>query len=398
MTKLLWHSNAPWAPTGYGQQTALFGPLLNEHYDVWLSANYGLEGAPIHWKGIPTLPGIAPSQGNETIPFHVGTLFDHPREGLVVTLYDVVVWDPRLFSQWNTACWTPVDHNPPPPALINFFRNSGAIPIAMSRFGQREMAEFDALYVPHAVDVDVYKPTESEIRKVMGFPEDGFVVGMVAANKGRPSRKCFQQAFEAFRVLRQRHDDAFLYVHSVLGAEYGNGEDLGALLASLDIPEEAVRFPQPYSMMFAPVQPARMAERYSAFDVLLNPSMGEGFGVPILEAQACGTPVIVTDFTAMPEVGKIGWQVGGRPFWSGQASWQAIPDVEQIVDSLEQCYALSKNERKKMAQNARTHAMNYALPKVFEEHMLPALRECEQRFANRQPVKLAPRPDLKVAA
>lgn len=38
--KLLWHSNAPWSPTGYGQQTGLFLPLLQEHYDLAVSSFY----------------------------------------------------------------------------------------------------------------------------------------------------------------------------------------------------------------------------------------------------------------------------------------------------------------------------------------------------------------------
>ena len=38
MTKLLWHSNAPWSPTGYGQQTSLFAPLLAEKYDLAISS------------------------------------------------------------------------------------------------------------------------------------------------------------------------------------------------------------------------------------------------------------------------------------------------------------------------------------------------------------------------
>ena len=33
MNRVIFHSNAPWAPTGYGQQTALFAPKLAEHYD-----------------------------------------------------------------------------------------------------------------------------------------------------------------------------------------------------------------------------------------------------------------------------------------------------------------------------------------------------------------------------
>ena len=34
--------------------------------------------------------------------------------------------------------------------------------------------------------------------------------------------------------------------------------------------------------------------------------MGEGFGVPIIEAQACGTPVITGDWTAMSEITRTG--------------------------------------------------------------------------------------------
>ena len=45
-----------------------------------------------------------------------------------------------------------------------------------------------------------------------------------------------------------------------------------------------------------------MAHIYRAADVLLATSVGEGFGVPILEAQACGTPVIIGNWTAMEDL------------------------------------------------------------------------------------------------
>src|SRR6266542_789970 len=142
MNRILWHSNSPTSPTGYGTQTALFAPKLAEHYELFLSANYGLEAAPITWKGIPILPGIGGSHGNEAIPGHIEAIFDGPREGLLVTLYDVQVFDPQLFSRLTVACWTPVDHTPPPPAPIAFFRQSQAIPLAMSHYGEEELAEF----------------------------------------------------------------------------------------------------------------------------------------------------------------------------------------------------------------------------------------------------------------
>ena len=40
------------------------------------------------------------------------------------------------------ACWAPVDHCPLPPISGLFFRGSGARPIAMSKFGHRELVEY----------------------------------------------------------------------------------------------------------------------------------------------------------------------------------------------------------------------------------------------------------------
>ena len=110
--------NGPHAPTGYGRQTALFCPLLAEDYEVWISANFGLEAAPIVWNGIPVLPGLGQSHGNETLPGHANAMFGEPRGGLVVTLYDTVIFDSDLFKRFNVACWTPIDHSPPPPPAI----------------------------------------------------------------------------------------------------------------------------------------------------------------------------------------------------------------------------------------------------------------------------------------
>ncbi len=45
-----------------------------------------------------------------------------------------------------------------------------------------------------------------------------------------------------------------------------------------------------------------MAALYTAADLFAFPTLYEGFGIPILEAQRCGTPVLASNCSAMPEV------------------------------------------------------------------------------------------------
>lgn len=382
--KLLWHSNAPYTSTGYGQQTALFVQRLREHYDITISAFYGLEGAVIPWKGLTVLPGMGQTYGNETISEHIAVLFKGPREGLVLTLEDVWVLDPEIWKNFNVCSWVPVDHDPAPGPVKGFFANSGAIPIAMSKFGQEQLAEFDPLYVPHGVDTEVYKPIpKDEAREATGLPADRFVVGMVAANKGEaPSRKSFVEAFLAFKEFQDDHPEAFLYLHTEATGRHG-GINLPALLEDVGIDRKDVAWCDQYRALYFPYKGEQMARFYSAMDVLLSPSMGEGFGVPVVEAQACGTPVIVSDFSAQPELCGAGWKVSGRKFYTAIGSWQMMPDVESIIYALE-CAWRSED----MSKVARCFAERYDADLVATEYFLPALKEVEKRFADREPAPL----------
>ena len=49
------------------------------------------------------------------------------------------------------------------------------------------------------------------------------------------------------------------------------------------------------------VQLAETVPFYQAADLFVYPSFNETFGLPILEAMACGCPVVTSDTTAMPE-------------------------------------------------------------------------------------------------
>ncbi len=69
-----------------------------------------------------------------------------------------------------------------------------------------------------------------------------------------------------------------------------------------------------------------MVDAYNAMDVLTNVALGQGFGIPILEAQACGTPVIVGDWTSMSELCFAGWKV---------AKEEALPVYHDFFDAFQ---------------------------------------------------------------
>ncbi len=99
----------------------------------------------------------------------------------------------------------------------------------------------------------------------------------------------------------------------------------------------------------------------------------------------------------MPEVCGAGWHVKHHPFWTGLGSWQAIPDIDDIVSALEECYAMSPGRREKLRLGARRHALRYDVNRVWKQHWLPTLRAIEQRFAYRDPV-IVPARELRRAA
>jgi glycosyltransferase involved in cell wall biosynthesis len=385
--KLLWHSNSPHAGTGYAQQTALFGRLFAEDpsYDFGISAFYGIEGSPIRWNDVPVYPALGQTHGNETIHEHARVHFDGKlRDGVVLTLMDVWVLDPTVWRQLNSASWVPIDHEPCPPAIAGYFADSTAVPVAMSQFGERQLANagLDPLYVPHAIDTSVYRPhPKAEAREQLNVPKDAFVVGMVAANKGNPSRKCFGEALQAFKMIRDRHSDALLYLHTEMSGRFG-GVPLPDLVDAVGIPREAVTFCDQYRAVHYPYPPERMAAIYSSFDVLLMPSAGEGFGIPAIEAQACGVPVIASDFSAQPELNAVGWLVSGQRVFTPLKAWQFQPDIGDIADALRQAYGSNLDH---LSERAREFVVkNYDLDDVYRTKMLPALDTIYERFAGRE--------------
>lgn len=374
-TPLLWVSNAPWSTTGYGVQTALFTQRIKRlGFDPSIFAYFGLEGAPLDWDGIKVLPRYSHPYGNDIVSAHFART-----GGFVLALCDVWVLAPEVYASFPCAAWAPVDHDPIQPPTLRWFQSTKAIPIAMSRFGETQYREagLDPLYVPHGVDTHALFPMPQPVaRQSLGLPEDAFIVGMVAANKGvAPPRKAFSETLLAFRAFAQTRPDALLYLHTDKAGVFG-GVNLEELVKTLGLLRQVV-FCDQYQQSIA-FPPGYMAAAFSAMDVLVNPSYGEGFGVPIIEAQSCGVPVIVGDNTAMPELVGAGWRVPGEPYWTTLGSFQFRPDVDAIVAALEGAYA-SRGDVE-MRQQAREFALGYDADHITATYWKPTLAAITERL------------------
>lgn len=395
-------SNSPWCGTGYGAQAAQVLPRFAYRYgnaNVAMLSLYGLQGGPLTLNGIRHYPMGHHPYSDDVAPAHALHFFDAD-PGVLITLFDV--W-PFRNDQWKqlplVASWVPIDHIPVPPGVIRFLREFNVAPIAMSKFGRDWLvkAGFDPLYVPHAIERATMKPTPTlngaTCRSLFGIGEDRYVVGMVSANKGvLPNRKSFPEAFRAFSVWKDGEHERkpLLYVHADWEGSTG-GIDLHRVAHAngLRVGEDVV-FTDPYAMRM-PFQPEAMAALFSSFDVLLQPSMGEGFGIPALEAQACGVPVIGTDFSAQPEVIEVGWVVHGEPFLDlAQDSWLVTPHVPSIVQALRECEARSADQVADDAARAQAHADLYDADRVWREHWLPTLDALETMLPSAAPIRVAP--------
>jgi glycosyltransferase involved in cell wall biosynthesis len=143
-------------------------------------------------------------------------------------------------------------------------------------------------------------------------------------------------------------------------------------MKAVGLPLDAVLFPDPVKLRYG-YSSEEMAGIYSSFDVLLHASYGEGFGVPAIEAQACGTRVIGSDWAATPDLlGEDSYLVNGQPFWdAGQHTWFNIPLVSGIVDALEQAYQRGRGE----FPDTIAFAKQYDADKVYKESWRPLIKK-----------------------
>lgn len=400
--KILFLSNAVYVPSGYGTQSnGMLYAWLKEGYNVRQLAHYGLNGRQLGLNGLILYPALdGDPHGDRTARL----IFQNWKPNVFFTMYDVWmgafnegdVNNPQSLRSLHPY-WVPiimVDHNPVPEATAICASTAYKV-ITPTKYGveQLKRKNVEAEYIPFGIDTKVWKPQNEEekreskkwlnertvpfnLEKRAVIDEDSFLISINGANKD-PYRKAFMRSFIGLQLFLQNNPDAEkdtrVYLHSWMRL----ARDIPHGAKTLQV-DWACKAPSDYHMLCGVPDPD-MARIAGAADVMLHPTQGGGFEIPILEHMSCGVPAISSNFVGIPElVEGNGWLVDPIKAESGAKSiyfspldaTQMIADEYQIADALEDAYNNPK-KAKKLGKKARTKALKqydwkHVHPKYFE--------------------------------
>ncbi len=352
--RIMWCSNSPWSHSGYGKMADAWGSDAMIHHSK-------------HWGA------------------HV-----------VFSMQDLWPVDPNALAQLaaRKTPWipyVPIDMSPASIGVLDRLRYANRI-ITFSKFGKETIQKkgFVSDLIVEGTDTNIFKPMDrSEVRKKLGWKEDVFVFGMIGANKENPPRKGWGEALEAFKKFSDIHPNSALYVHS--NQWFPTGFPIMEYAQFLGIRDKIFNMDQ-YQVTFH-VDSPEVAMLLNAMDCLLQPSMTEGFGLPVIEAQSCGTPVIIQDCTSMTELvipGKTGEMCKrGRKWFTNQQGYVYFANINSLHEKMETIFKNLTSKKDYYSKAARKNVEdNYSIDKLFVEKWVPYYEKLQTELLGPAPTAL----------
>jgi glycosyltransferase involved in cell wall biosynthesis len=193
--------------------------------------------------------------------------------------------------------------------------------------------------IPNGVDVDTFAPTSDKIRvrSELGLPE-GALILMFAASSLRAN------PYKDYKTLRASLEQLDLSNIKQPVLFLGLGQ------VGTDIIENDLK------IQFVPFQsdPKRVAMYYQASDIYVHPARADTFPTTILEASACGLPVIATDVCGIPEQVK---SYGEYKQDDATGILTPLGDVNALTTAILQLLQ-NKTLRYSFGNNARQHVLD----------------------------------------
>lgn len=211
-----------------------------------------------------------------------------PRTCFVIPIItDLAVYRLKETYQLSRVLWWRLQYR--------YVRHRANLFLAISEFTKKDMIEIlrippEKIKVVPCACSTVMRPVTDErllkkIREKYQLPEHF----MLFVGNFNP-RKNLERLLRAFDLAKEQ-----IPHHLVIAGEQGWKFDKQEALNSIRH-ADAIHF-----IDYVPDED--MPTLYSAADLFLFPTMYEGFGIPVVEAQACGTPILTSNCSALLEVG-----------------------------------------------------------------------------------------------
>ena len=239
------------------------------------------------------------------------------------------------------VCWLPIHFEPVEIATVRAAKKFDAI-VTLSKDGLRRLPpllpDVRFFHVPHIIDFRHYTDDavdRAAVRRELGVPADCYLVTCVMNNSEDTERKSFCSNLEAFGKFRAARPEARLYLHSKLDGAV----DLHGLIDYFGL-REFVHTSDQFKMGRCGLTFDWVVRLYKASDVVLATTCSEGFGIPIIEAQAVGCPVVASNNTAPPDNVFNGELVDcyQKKFVLMNTSYWWLPDVDKTAAALDAVY------------------------------------------------------------
>ncbi len=388
--RVLSYGDNPKMSSGYGQVwDNLLTRFVKEKPD-WEFYHVGWQNMDRPHKtveGYTMLPRRKDSHGIDTI---LEYLMEY-KPDILITLADVgfqagymdLVFAAKK-SGW-TGKWiayTPIDTHTWEHMYWNKIFEAPDINVAMADWGEKMMNKYHVPNVKkiyHGVDLETFKPLDDrELLRQKPLIKDRFIAGFVGRNQ---RRKMIANLMKGFSQFSKGKDDVLLLLHTDL-IPPAVGWTIPALLVKcekehdpdIDKFKKIILTKEKLDMDSRQrVMPENMNEFYNMMDVFCYATGGEGFGLPGIECQAAGTPLMMTACTTGHELtgyGKHGFQIPVlldkyKRFVTdtgGNGIENSYPDDVAIAEILNHLYDDWKSGGKMLAEErkkAREFALKY---------------------------------------
>jgi glycosyltransferase involved in cell wall biosynthesis len=201
----------------------------------------------------------------------------------IVTVHDMWGFDYPIFPEVKDYLYRKMDH-----AGIKHATHL----ITVSSFSKREITEY--LHIdPEKITV-VYNGLNHNLFRPVDAPSPFSYDYILFVGSEQP-RKNFKTLLKAFKILKEKKEFNDLKLVKIGGPEKQEFRDESLKeIQRLDLMNEVI--------FTGYVKDEDLPVYYSNARCLVSPSLCEGFGLPVVEAMACGCPVITANTSAFPEI------------------------------------------------------------------------------------------------